>query len=110
MDARYQQVKDSGVLKQGCPLCAAPSIAAFDHWRIIDNAYPYDLIAKVHHMIVPKRHASDGQLSEEEWKEFAELKRSYVEEHYEFVVEPTQRQKSIPEHTHIHLLVSKYVV
>ncbi len=104
----YRRVKADGHLKDGCPLCKAESLKEFTEWRIIGNTYPYDLIAKVHHMLVPKRHASDSELTESEQKEFAEIKESYVSDTYEFMIEPVRKQKSIPGHSHLHLLISKH--
>lgn len=74
-------------------------------WRIIDNAFPYDEIAKVHHMLVPKRHVPDEEITSAEWAEFARLKKGYVNDTYEFTIEAVPRRMSIPGHMHLHLIV-----
>ncbi len=106
-EAKYRAVKASGVMNDACPLCdERTSVKDFEHWRVIENLYPYDLVAKVHHMLVSKRHASDMELTDEEWEEFRSIKAGYVQEEYEFMIEPTWKQKSIPAHSHLHLLVA----
>jgi uncharacterized protein YnzC (UPF0291/DUF896 family) len=58
-------------------------------------------------MVIPKRHVKESGLSEEEKKEYAEIKATYVENEYEFIMEPTVKLKSIPEHFHLHVIVAK---
>src|SRR3989344_392957 len=97
-EERYKKLIAAGYLNGACKLCEAPSIKDFEHWRIIRNDFPYDLIARVHDMIVPKRHVQEGDLSEEEKEEYNEIKTSYVEGAYELIIEPTAKFKSIPGH------------
>lgn len=106
-EERYQKLIAEGHLNGGCKLCEAPSIKDFEYWRIIRNDFPYDLIAQVHDMIVPKRHVKEEDLSEEERKEYVEIKRTYVENSYELIIEPTVKFKSIPGHFHLHLIIAK---
>jgi hypothetical protein len=105
--AIYNEVLKNGVMADGCPLCKKESIKEFTLWRIIENAYPYDRIAKIHHMLLPKRHAAYEELSQEEWDEFESIKENYIHENYEFLIEASHRKKTIPEHWHLHLLVAK---
>lgn len=103
----YQAHVAAGGLADGCRLCEAPSLKEFELWRIIGNNFPYDKIAKTHHMIIPKRHANDREITEAEWQEFKTIKEAYLHPTYEYLVEPTWKMKSIPAHMHLHLLVAK---
>ena len=99
-----------GVPKDGKPRMASSirCIRFGKHlWRIIPNDFPYTRIAALHHMVVPKRHVKEDELSQEEWMEYNQLKHSYINDNYEFIIEPTNRKKSIPAHFHIHLIVAK---
>lgn len=89
-----------------CPLCLDPGLKTFTHWKLLENSFPYDLIADTHHMIVPLRHASGSELTQEEWREYQELKQTLMQE-YDQLVENTERHKTIPQHFHVHLLVIK---
>ena len=49
-------------------------LRTFNHWVILGNLYPYDLIAKEHDMLMPKR--VFGKMSDcnrEEWDEYKEI-------------------------------------
>jgi diadenosine tetraphosphate (Ap4A) HIT family hydrolase len=105
---RYEKYKADGGLRGECPLCAEPrSIESFDHWRIIHSEFPYDRIARVHHMVVPKRHVDERGLSTEEKEELGRVKEKYIYDNYEFVIEASLKTKSIPEHFHLHLIIVK---
>lgn len=107
-EAHYTKLKAEGVLSHGCTLCLSPSIKEFGEWRIVENRFPYDLIADTHHMILPRRHATWEELTESELKEYEEIKDTYMQETYEFFIEPVNRQRSIPDHWHLHLITAKY--
>lgn len=103
--ARYDRERKD-VAPGGCALCdEREGVHEFEHWRIIENLYPYDRVARVHHMLVSKRHASDTELTEEEWAEFRSIKGGYLQTEYEFIIEPTLKMKSIPAHSHIHMII-----
>ena len=106
-EERYKKLKNEDSFLVGCSLCKAPSIIEFNHWRIIDNAFPYDYIADLHHMVVTKRHMAEDQLSQEEKGELESLRLGYINEKYEFLMEATKKKKSIPGHAHVHLIVAK---
>jgi hypothetical protein len=106
-EKKYHDLVKAGLLKHGCRLCQVSSLKEFTYWRIIRNDFPYDLIAKVHDMIVPKRHAKESELKEIEKKEYAKIKTTYLEAKYEFIVEPMMKLKSIPAHFHLHLIIVK---
>ncbi len=90
-----------------CSICSKPAIQIFKYWKITDNSFPYDLIATTHHMIVPLRHVTETGLSKEEVEEFTSLKEGIVDTDYDYIIEATTKNKSIPAHFHLHLIVGK---
>ncbi len=107
-EAAYTKVKKEGHLLRGCVLCASPSVKEFTEWRIIRNDFPYDLIADVHHMILPKRHVTEEEFTESEKAEYKEIKDTYMQANYEFFIEPRHLQRSVPDHWHLHMITAKY--
>lgn len=105
--AAYDAYRTEGGLDNGCRLCEAPSKKEFEHWRIIENKFPYDLVASVHDMAVPKVHGSEREISAEAWREFQDLKVRHFEGDYDFYVEAAPKRKTIPAHYHMHLIVVK---
>lgn len=100
----YEGHKRSGGLNNGCVLCEAKSIEEFNYWRVIKNRFPYDRIAEVHDMLIPKRHTKEADLTEEERGELLGAKNGqYVSQNYHFIMEATTDVKSIPAHFHLHL-------
>ncbi len=107
MQQAYYDFQDGGGLRGKCPLCDEKEmLQTFTYWQIMPNRFPYDKVAKVHHMLVPLRHASWTELTAEELAEFEEIKRGYVDSHYQYMVEATSSLKSIPAHFHLHLLIA----
>lgn len=105
---RYEKHKAAGGLGDGCPLCAEPkNLKVFEHWRLVHAEFPYDKIAKVHDMIIPKRHVAEEGLSPEEKRELAQIKEEYINENYDFIIEAAQKNKSIPAHFHLHLIIPR---
>lgn len=49
-EQKYQQDKLDGKTKD---LLDEPAIKEWPGWRLIENAYPYDLVFKKHHMLIP---------------------------------------------------------
>jgi len=103
MSEKYQSYRDSGAMDTGCDLCKKKAIKSFTHWKIVENKFPYDLIAKTHRMLVPIRHVKDINLNQAEKAEFFTIKAEYLQQ-YDYILETTSRTKSIPEHYHLHLL------
>lgn len=84
-----------------------PAVQDFKNWKIIDNEYPYDAIAAVHHMLVPKKKIEDPlQLSQEELEEYLLIRRIFTKD-YDVIWENTKTQKTVPEHYHVHLIKLK---
>ncbi|MCE9548852.1 hypothetical protein K8Q98_00400, partial [Candidatus Nomurabacteria bacterium] len=80
---KYMKFIESGFLAEKCGLCDDNSIKEFNYWKIIDNLFPYDSVAKVHHMIIPKRHVVEDELNEEEKNELKEIKMGYINQEYD---------------------------
>lgn len=102
---KYLKLIASGFLDDECKLCKAPSIKDFSYWRIIDNRFPYDRIAKTNHILIPKKHTIENGLNEAEKEELLSIKQGYLKDNYELLIEVTN--KSIPAHFHVHLVVIK---
>jgi hypothetical protein len=108
MKKKYEEHLQTGALDKACPLCDKKSIKTFKHWKIIDNKFPYDLIAKIHHMIVPIRHVVENDLNEEELEELRQIKENFfLNPQYDYIIEAATKNKSIPKHFHLHLIVAK---
>lgn len=106
-EAEYQRVRAERRGSSACPLCDISPTKEFTHWRIVPNQYPYDRIADTHDMIVSKRHVQEQDITEEEWREYKEIARDFIHPTYEYIIEPTLKTKSIPDHFHIHLITAK---
>ncbi len=107
IEKTYAAYRDRGELENDCKLCGKPPLQSFQCWKIVRNDFPYDKIASVHHMFVPLRHVGESELSPEEAEGLRELKKGYLNENYEFIIEAVQRRKTIPDHFHLHLIVAK---
>lgn len=84
-------------------------IKEFKNWVIIQNEFPYDAIAETSHMLSTKRVVAFdwALLTDEEIKEFNELKNTYLKENYEVIWENLPKGQTQPGHFHLHLLVLK---
>lgn len=106
--ARYERHKKAHFGKGVCKLCdkkSVPTLKDFRYWRIVKNRFPWDRIASIHHLLLPKRHTTYEKLSRAEKAELEKLKPSYINRSYWIIAEATHRKKSIPGHFHLHLLV-----
>lgn len=99
----YNEAKRRGTTH---PLADEPTLQAWKYWRLIDNAFPYDVLFKTHHMLVPKRVVVEQDLNELERQEleaiFVELSTRYSCRLVNF-----PDSQSIKKHFHIHLLTFK---
>ncbi|MHB1086392.1 MAG: hypothetical protein ACYCZ0_01440 [Minisyncoccota bacterium] len=105
-EQKYLDAREAGALDGDCVLCARAALKSFKLWKVIKNEFPYDKIASVHDMIVPLRHVTHKELTEEELRELDAIKDSYIHPTYEWMFEATDRKKTIPNHFHIHLITS----
>lgn len=107
MYLKYMKYKKAGHLEK-CPLCyKAPLIKTYKHWKIVNNIFPWDKIAKIQHMVIPKRHVAYEELNSAEKLELDSIKNKYIHQSYDIIAEATHKNKSIPEHFHLHLIVVK---
>ena len=105
-EERYREHRRTLPEDAPCALCEERSIQEFTYWRTIPNIFPYDRIASLHHMLVPKRHCIERELNADELSELLDLKEEYCNEHYEHLIESTHHRRSIPAHFHIHAIVA----
>ena len=105
----YMKDIEAGGLDEGCLLCERAALHTFEYWKIIENKYPYDRVALVHEMILPLRHTDGCDLSEAEKAELEVLKKTFLNDHYHFIVEALPKTKSIPAHLHMHLIVPNQI-
>lgn len=92
-------------LNDKCIVCSRIPLKKFKYWKIIDNHFPYDKIAKRHHMIAPYRHTIEEKLNIEELSELKKIKQLLKKSEYHYILEANH--KSFPEHFHLHLIVIK---
>ena len=104
---RYAKLRAQKTFNHECRLCPIKSIKDFKYWKIIDNEYPWDLVSKINHILVTKRHTTYQKLNNAEKKEFDSIKANYINENYQMMVEATDRAKSIPNHFHMQLILLK---
>lgn len=103
---KYQEDIKNG-LNNTCFFCEESRqrlVKDFEHWRIVENNYPYDAVAEISHLIFPKRHIKIDELNDEEKAEYKTIKLEYITGmKYDFILEAIAKT-SIPNHTHLHLL------
>jgi len=84
-------------------------IQSFNHWNIITNLFPYDNVAEVHDMLVPKRiFGGLFDCTTEEWDEYKSIINQLEEDsYYDVLIKNFSKHKSIHRHLHIHLIIWK---
>lgn len=82
-------------------------VREYEHWAIIQNIFPYDLIAEVAHLLIPKRiFAHYEEMTDTEEKELFRIKQE-VTPQYDSILENFAHNRSVPSHFHFHLLKIK---
>ena len=83
-----------------------PRIRSYGHWYIVENQYPYDRVAEVHHMLVPIRRFSErGEMEYYESDELRFILRELaLNEEYDSLIENFPHERTVPEHFHLHLI------
>ncbi len=94
-----------GTIGGVCALCSKPTLVDFTHWRIVENEFPYDRIAKTHHMLISKRHITETEMNQDERTELQNIKLNYVHTKYNSIIEMTLLKKTIPGHFHLHMIM-----
>ncbi len=84
-------------------------IRQYTHWYIIPNLFPYDKVAQVHDMLVPKRvFAKLSECNRVEWEEYKTILNQLEEEkYYDAIMENFSKHRSICKHLHLHLIIWK---
>jgi hypothetical protein len=107
-EIKYQEAIANGHLSEGCTLCKNETPKQeFNHWVIHSNIFPYDKVSELHDIIYPIRHTNGDDLTNEELTELSKLKKGYININYQFLVEAMPKNKSIPGHFHLHLIIAK---
>lgn len=89
-----------------CFLCKAKPVREFEHWKIVENEYPYDGVATVSQILTTKKHKMEKGFTQEERKELLEIKKELGDQ-YDMIIENGWQNQSIPEHYHLHLIILK---
>lgn len=98
---RLEEVEDGSYVFDFLKL---PTIKNWQYWILVKNEFPYDKIAKKHDLLVPRRFISDGEEMEDlELNELYEIKEE-LNEDYDVYCEGTKRNRTVPEHFHIHCI------
>jgi diadenosine tetraphosphate (Ap4A) HIT family hydrolase len=86
----------------------APSIKDYQYWRIIENKFPYDTIAKVHHLLVPRRQVSRYDLmTTQELTEYEGLLLNVLPQDYDMILLNFPKAQSVKDWLHFHLIIVK---
>ena len=99
----YTLAKKAGRLVS---LSEEPALRVWKYWRLIENAFPYDIAFKVHHLLIPIRVIAKGQLNIAE-KEELEIILDLLSDEYDCYLENFVSKQSIKNHYHLHLLTYK---
>lgn len=88
------------------PLHEEPRLKEWEHWALIENAYPYTITFKTNHMLIPKREVEKKDLNS---AELAELEKVLDELSSEYDCQMTNfpSKQSRKNHFHIHMLTYK---
>lgn len=98
----YQRAKDEG---GSVPLELAPSIRTWEHWRLIENNFPYGVLYKEHQMLLPKRAgvAERFDLNDAEKQEFEQILKNFVYPEYDVWFENCPKRRSMNHIYHVHV-------
>ena len=98
----YQAAKEA---KTTVPLELEPSLEVFKHWRLIENRFPYDIVFRTHHMLLPKRAGVSHRwdLNKEEKDELEQLIKEFIYPVYDLWFENYPKRRSVMGMYHLHL-------
>ena len=103
-NAKYQDAEKNGINNSCffCDITRQVIIKEFEHFRLIENGFPYDAIAEVSHILYPKRHIKENEYTQEEINELNNIKTGYLQNaDYNYLMQGITRT-SIPAHVHYH--------
>ena len=106
--SEYEEAIKNRVPGSGCNLCNDHDsiLQEFSHFVLMKNKFPYDRYFTKSDMLVSKRHAAEQELTPEERTEFISIKRE-LSDSYDSIIEHLPKQKSIPDHFHVHIIEFK---
>lgn len=86
-------------------------VKKFKHWYIIENQYPYDTVAEIHHLLVPRDHIAKAErLTPQCTEETANIMEAIeAEGFYDCFISNFPIGQSQKQHFHIHLVKWKRV-
>lgn len=92
-----------------CFLCEGEDLDIVEehaHWFICKNQYPYDAVAKVHHMLVPKLHVPRAELLTTPLRDELMVIQYGIEtsDKYDCILTNYPGAQSHPPHLHYHLI------
>ncbi len=92
----------------GCNLCNDKEsiVKEYEHWVLMKNKFPYDRYFTKSDMLVLKRHVGEHDLNDSERTEFISIKKE-LSDSYDSIIEHLPKQKSIPDHFHVHIIEFK---
>lgn len=110
--ARYQNApkrRDGSCFM--CDLDGIVIIKEYQHWVIIENQYPYDTVAEVHHLLVPREHEPRAdELSVHCIDESSDIMSELEKEgYYDCIISNFPVGQSQKQHFHAHLIKWKRV-
>lgn len=95
-----------GKKREDCFICAGDlMVTEWEHWVIVENAYPYDAVADTHVLLCPRRHVSrEEDLQHQEFRELQVILR-HIEKagYFDFIGKNFPVAQSQPAHLHYHL-------
>jgi len=90
-----------------CPFCEKDRevIREYEYWYLSPNRFQYDLVYKISHLLVCKRHVErKSELFVAELEEFNKIKEDLLSSgEYNQYIENSRPTRSIPMHLHAHL-------
>lgn len=90
-------------VRDDCFMCVKRKIVKeFEHWLIIENDFPYDAVASIHHLAIPREHITT--LNKDTLEEYQNVVVHYVDQNYDFTGTNTPGNRTQPQHFHLHLL------
>jgi diadenosine tetraphosphate (Ap4A) HIT family hydrolase len=109
--AKYDAYQRTVTASTPCFLCLKADVA-YEHWKLVKNAFPYDLVVKpdTHFLFCPKRHvAEEHDLTEREWLERDTLVRYDLSKAFSCIALNFARARTHTSHLHYHVWVNKDV-
>ena len=102
-EQNYQDDKVAGNTQR---LELVDSLKKFMHWRIIPNDYCYCVGYKTSHLLVIKRADCKSwfDLTDHEKTDLDIIKREYLYENYDQIIENCPHRRSVPHLFHFHLM------